>query len=90
MSVICPKCNAEDFYFEENNGPHKTAVCASCGSYIKHLSKNQDFVFYFGKYKSRNLSSMISKEEKSYLNWLLTTDIKTGLKEKITKHLELV
>jgi len=90
MKVICKKCGTEDFYFEEKRGPHLTAICGGCGSYIKHLGQDKPFVIPFGKYKGRVLSSMISKEETQYLWWLVEQDFcKKNMEDKIRKHLNV-
>lgn len=86
--IKCKRCETINFYFEEKRGPHLTAICASCGSYIKHLGKNKPFVMPFGRFKGRKLSSLNSREEKNYLNWVLENlELKKVMKEKIINHL---
>lgn len=62
--IICNHCGTEDFYFEEKKGN----FCAYCGKKIK---KVQDVKLKFGKYKGRMVSTMKSKSEKQYLEWVL-------------------
>lgn len=89
MSIVCKKCGTEDFFFEEKKGPHMTAMCGNCGSYIKHLPQNyKPFIIPFGKYKGRTLHTMTDKEELNYLRWLCDQDFcKNNLKDKINHHL---
>ena len=51
--------------------------------------REDDFVIYFGKYKGRNIKSMMeTKEEREYLLWLTTLDnIKDWQKKIILQHI---
>ena len=87
-NVTCNKCGAENFYFEEKRGPHLTAICSSCGSYIKHLGQKKEVVIHFGKYKGTKLSDMKSQDQISWLKWVITVDnVKPGLKDSIKNYL---
>lgn len=91
MSIVCKKCGTEDFFFEEKRGPHNTAICGNCGEYIKHLPQNKPFIIPFGKYKGRELHTMMSKEEINYLYWLVGQEnIKKNLEDKIRHHLSII
>ena len=79
MKVECKKCGFNDFPNTEKSNIHIKATCKNCNSFIKFLPQNKneiDFVFYFGKYKGRNASSLIgtNAEEFNYLKWLLNQD----------------
>lgn len=68
----------------QKNGNHISAYCMECNGFIKHLPQSNitdDFVLYFGKYKGRNVKSMVGNttEEFNYLIWL--RDNGTNLKD---------
>lgn len=72
MELICKSCGVTEAYITDNP-PHKSAYCQKCGSFIKHVRQQpeDDFILFFGKYKGRNIKSMIEdKIERSYLVWL--------------------
>lgn len=76
MMITCLKCGTQDFYFKEIKGK----FCAYCG---KHIPKMPNVKLTFGKYRGRTVSSMKSKEEKQYLEWVLNNF------QKIDKKLEI-
>lgn len=87
-NIACKNCGLIDEYTEFESGPHIGARCNGCGSFIKWIPQNKDFVIPFGKHKGRELTSMTSKEELSYLSWVSDQDwCKDGLKNKIQEHL---
>jgi uncharacterized Zn finger protein len=78
----CLKCSSDLPPIIKETPPHKTAYCANCGQYIKHVRQQpeDDFTLFFGKYKDRNVKSMLEvKEEREYLVWLF--DKATTLKD---------
>lgn len=73
MELTCKKCGLIDKPEIRVGNIHTTAYCTGCHNYIKHLppDNRSDFELYFGKYKGRNIKSMLeSKEERDYLLWL--------------------
>ncbi len=75
MILTCKGCGHTGIPATSKNGPHISAFCMECGGFIKHLPKpilEDDFVLYFGKYKGRNVKSLVgsTKEEFDYLLWL--------------------
>jgi uncharacterized protein (DUF3820 family) len=45
-------------------------------------------MLYFGKYKGRQIASLVSEDEINYLKWLLNNGtLKPTLKNQITEHL---
>lgn len=87
-TIICPKCKSVDDYYIEKRTIHTTAYCNQCDSYIKNLPQGKPAQLFFGKYKDRLIQDMNSKDEISYLNWLLSTDVKpNSLKQAIIDHL---
>ena len=91
LDISCQKCGLMNDYTEFESGPHIGSTCNGCGSFIKWIPQNKGFVIPFGKYKGRELSSMKSKEELSYLSWVSGQDwCKNGLKNKIEEHLNIL
>jgi len=87
--ISCQKCGLVNDY-EIRSGLHQTAYCNGCGSYIKHLPKeDKQLVIYFGKFKGTALKDFLSKDHVSWLNWALnnTSNFKPHEIEKIQKHL---
>ena len=75
MMLTCKKCGHSGIPATSKNGPHISANCMECSSFIKHLPKGiitDDFILYFGKFKGRSVKSMVNtnKEEFDYLLWL--------------------
>lgn len=73
--LTCKDCGHTGIPATSKNGVHISAYCMECGSFQKHLPQNpiaDDFVLYFGKYKGRNVKSLVgsTKEEFEYLVWL--------------------
>jgi uncharacterized protein (DUF3820 family) len=88
--ITCQKCGLVNDYRISHSGQHQTAYCNNCNAYIKHLPQNQPAKLHFGKYKGRVISSMQSKDELSYLTWLLSLEnLKDNLRGAIQKHLAL-
>src|ERR1700753_1675412 len=68
--ITCKRCGLVNDYSQKQAGPHVSAYCNGCGNYIKHLPQNNPVeTMPFGKYKGRELKSMVSDEEVRYLNW---------------------
>jgi hypothetical protein len=74
-------------------GIHTTAYCIECNGYIQHMPRrsDDDFVLYFGKYKGRNVKSMLqSKDEREYLVWVYSLETtKDWQKRIISKHIHV-
>lgn len=74
MELTCKNCGLIDSPLVRENPPHFSAFCKGCGKWIKHVSvdrKVNDFTLYFGKFKDRNIQSMLQdKQEREYLVWL--------------------
>ncbi len=90
MDISCQKCGLVGDYNEQQSGPHKSAYCNGCGSYIKHLPQGKPITLYFGKYKDRQLSTLQSDDELNYLIWLsqapgLNAKLKTAIDAHIRK-----
>lgn len=82
MNIECKECGCISEPIIKENPPHRSAYCPECGKFNKHIPNldRDDFVLYFGKYKDRNVKSMLqNKEERSYLVWLY--DKATSLKD---------
>lgn len=91
MDVSCKKCGLVNEYEVVMKGPHRTAYCSGCGSYIKHLPKesNEMFIMPFGKYKGEPLQMMVSEDERRYLVWLSEQSfVKSNMRRIINDHLE--
>ena len=89
--IICKKCGSIDDYSTTQRGIHRTAFCNVCGAYIKNLPQGKPPVLFFGKYKDREIASMLSGEEIRYLQWLTAqTFVKAKLKEDVDAHLKTV
>lgn len=88
MSIFCQNCGLCDDYEKRQAGPHVSAYCNGCGKYIKHLPQGKPVMLHFGKYKGRELSSMLDDESIRYLRWLASEgDIKESLRESIVNHI---
>lgn len=81
MKLTCTKCG---LLFDEINGKieHVTASngvkhircnCPDCGKYVKFMPQSKEIKLYFGKYKGMKVKE-IAMIDRSYLEWLLTTD----------------
>lgn len=73
MVATCHRCGSEDQPIIRDNTPHKSAYCTHCGAWITHVRQQppDDFILFFGKFKGRNVRSMLeTKEERDYLVWL--------------------
>ena len=71
-----------------NGTVHIGASCPHCYRFIKWLPQTEakDVVLYFGKYKGKKLNEI----PKEYLEWLLTTNIKSRLRLAIIELLTLL
>lgn len=87
MRLKCKHCGEVDADTTQN-GPHISAYCTVCGSFIKHVPKiATDFTFYFGKYKNR-LASEVVEEDRNYCEWVLENVISlNGTRKEILKSL---
>lgn len=86
--ITCNKCGQVDHYRVEQSGQHLKAICNSCDAYIKFIPQpEKEFLMPFGKYKDRPLASLKSADEIRYLNWMITGDFSTNIKNKIILHL---
>lgn len=79
MELTCKKCGLFAQPKTEKANMHIKASCSDCDSFIKFLPQNKiesDFTLFFGKYKGRNVKSMLgsNKDEFDYLKWLLNQD----------------
>ena len=87
MEFTCKSCGAiSQNATMRQTGIHTTAYCIECNSYIKHMPKRKsdDFVLYFGKYRGRNIKSMLgAKDEREYLVWLTTLENTKDWQKKI-------
>jgi len=87
-TIKCQRCQTEDQYYTQPSGPHLMAVCNHCNKYIKFVSQGVPPMLYFGKYKGRQIASLVSEDEINYLKWLLNNGtLKPTLKNQITEHL---
>ena len=68
--LICKKCGVIAFPSLEVRGKHIRANCSSCGSYIKFLPQEGEYIFYFGKHKGKTLEE-VAREECTYIEWCL-------------------
>jgi len=90
--VICTRCGLVNDYKTVRNGNHLSAYCNSCNAYIKHLPQGKPMIFYFGKYKGRELASLVEKDELAYLQWAyrniltLTPHQKTQILEHLKQY----
>jgi uncharacterized protein (DUF3820 family) len=89
MDITCQRCGSVNDYHVVKTELHDTAYCNGCDAYIKHLPKNNPIVIMpFGKYKGREISSLLSDEELRYVTWMLHNStanekIKTALKNHL-------
>jgi len=88
-SLPCKRCGLIDEVLITQQGVHVRADCRGCGAFIKFIPQGAPPVLYFGKYKGREISSMKSKEEIEYLQWLLKqTWTKPNIKTNIDNYLK--
>ena len=89
QEIICQRCGSIDDYTIQKSGPHNSAYCNGCGYYIKHIQQNNEIkIIPFGKYKGREIKTMLSEEEVKYLQWFVAMpDLRDNVKASINKHL---
>jgi len=89
QDIICQRCGNVNDYTVKKSGPHDSAYCNGCDNYIKHLPQNNEIkIVPFGKYKGREISSMLDGEEIRYLQWFADMpDLRENVKKAIHKHL---
>lgn len=87
--ITCQRCGLVNDYYTKPSGPHTSAYCNGCDSYIKHLPQNNEIkIVPFGKYKGREIGTMLSSEEVRYLKWFVQMpDLRDNVKTAINKHL---
>lgn len=68
--IVCKNCGSVDDYKVTENGPHRTAWCNGCNSYIKHIPSGESPKMYMGKYKGQEIRSI---DDLSYLVWVSET-----------------
>lgn len=73
--VVCKKCGTINEYRSVPNGPHLSAWCTACGEFIKHLQKDVNPMFHFGKYKGLIISEC---KDIKYLIWGLGENVFKG------------
>lgn len=91
---ICPKCGHESDRHTIRLINHRKAMyCVECRAFISTVPNrtSDDFVLYFGKYKGRNIKSMLSnREEREYLIWIHGLETtKDWQRRIINQHLHL-
>ena len=86
-TITCRRCGSVDDYSTSRSGQHIKATCNKCGSYIQFVPQGGPPTLFFGKYKGREISTMITVDEINYLHWLLDQDIKEKLREDIQNHI---
>ena len=73
--MLCKHCGEIDPAIHQN-GPHLSAYCTKCGSFIKHVPKSEtDFTMPFGKYKGLAASELVVKD-RQYAQWAVENMIK--------------
>jgi len=88
--VTCNKCGSINNYRTEVSGNHLKAICKDCESYIKFLPQyNLLDLMPFGKYKDREIKSLIEDDEVKYLQWAVNNlKLSESVKFSINKHLK--
>jgi hypothetical protein len=88
--IVCPQCGAFEDYHIVESGPHLKAVCNCCDAYIKFIPQPHETPrIFFGKYKGREVRSLVAEEEIRYLQWLYhnANNLKAKTKQAIHDHL---
>jgi hypothetical protein len=83
----CIHCDLENEYTVTKNGPHVSAFCNGCGSFIKHIPQDKPLLLPYGKYKGTPLTDMVTVDQVKYLHWLKGV-AKENLAVKIDQHLK--
>ena len=66
--MLCKHCGDVEAAIRQN-GPHLSAYCTKCGSFIKHVPKSDtDFTMPFGKYKGVAASEIV-RDDRAYAMW---------------------
>lgn len=86
--IKCKICGSEDDYSTSVSGQHLKATCNKCGNYIKFLPQGKPAKLYFGKYKDREIRTLVTVDEINYLHWLLDQEIKNNLRAAIQDHIQ--
>ena len=88
--VECQHCGLINDYNIILKSNQATAWCNGCDKFIKNVPYKSPML-YFGKYKERLISSMVSKEEVEYLQWVAAqTWCKNVLKRQIENHFRTI
>ena len=68
-------------------GHHLRLSCPGCKSFLKFQAHSKKKIFYFGKYKGREVSA-VALFDRPYLAWLLKQDwLKDSLRQAIEEAL---
>jgi hypothetical protein len=85
--IICQNCGSINDYRTVMKSNQNTAWCNGCDKFIKNIPQGKPATLYFGKYKGRELSSMVSDDELKYLEWVSEQNwCKSLLKTQILSH----
>lgn len=85
---ICKNCGCNE-YNTTLKSNQLVARCKNCDTFWKNIPYAVTQKLYFGKYKDRDISSMITPKEREYLIWLLNNaKISKTLQTAIINHLE--
>lgn len=88
--VTCLNCGSINDYEIILKANQATAWCNGCGKFIKNVPYKAP-ALYFGKFKGRDIASMLAKDEVEYLQWLIAqTWCKSALKRQIDTHLNSI
>lgn len=93
--LVCKKCGLCQSVAKANvtkkplaqGGYHSIAKCYDCNTFIKNLPHSKVEMLWFGKYKGKAIST-VAREDRQYLKWLLTTNLKQNLKTVIEQELK--
>ena len=89
--ITCQHCGNMNDYRTIMKSNQLTAWCNGCDSFIKNIPQGKPPQIFFGKYKDRLISSLTSKEEIEYLQWLVAQKrCKSLLKGQIETHLKSI
>jgi hypothetical protein len=89
QDITCQHCGNINDYRTIMKTNQNTAWCNGCDKFIKNLPQGKPPQIFFGRYKDRLISSLTSKEEVQYLQWLIEQPwCKNMLKGQIEDHLK--